>query len=101
MSFKNLGLTSLKQRLKYIDLLWLYKIIHGLSSITKSDLGITVASGDHVLRNRGYTLYLKNSFSRAVLFGFTYRSAKLWNTLPTKFYTTSLSVLKRNIIKFQ
>ena len=59
---------SLEQRRKYVDLVWLYKIIHGSSSITMSDLGITVAYGDHKLRYKGYRLYLENSNSGAVLF---------------------------------
>ena len=49
------------------------------------DLGITVASEDRVLRNKGYRLYLKNFNSSVVLFGFTYKSVKLWNSLPTRF----------------
>ena len=61
-----------------------------------SDLGITVASGNHVLRNIGYRLglFLKNSISKAILLGFTYRSVKLWNSLPNKFYIRSICLFQ-------
>ena len=98
--FKKFGLISLEQRRKYIDLVWLYKIIHGLSSITMPNLCITVDSGNYVLRNKGYRLYLKKYNSSAESVGFTYKSVQIWNSPPTKFYTTSLSVFKRNVIKF-
>ena len=63
------------------------------------DLSITVASGDHVLRNKGHKLYLKDSDSSAVFVGFTHISVKLRNLLPNKFYTLCFSVFKHDVIK--
>ena len=78
---KILGLKSSEQRRKYIDLVWLYKIFQCLSSISPSwtwvEQYMLLEIMCYVIKVTGYVFKKYNS--SAILFGFTYRSVKLWN----------------------
>jgi hypothetical protein len=95
-----LGLPSLERRRIYLDLVLLYKIIHGHTILTLSDLGISTVSSDHNVRNRGFALKVDCVLSSLSMYSFVYRSVKVWNSLPKHVYGLSLSSFKLYIRKY-
>ena len=78
-----LNLPTLECRRSFNDLVFLYKIIHGLSDIKLQSL---FPPADRlntiILRRHPYQLYLPKPRSDLLKFSFRYRVIKMWNNLP-------------------
>jgi hypothetical protein len=91
----HLGLKTLEHRRLYLDLVLLYKIIHGMSFLTMKDIGLFSPSCSHRLRSNGFLLHTCNiACSSLSMHSFTYRVCKLWNALPRTAYSLSLVSFK-------
>jgi hypothetical protein len=90
---------SLEHRRLYLDLVLLYKIVHGLSSLTMRDIGLCPV---HVCKLRVHGYNINSSFTPASslsLYCFSYRTCKLWNALPKSLFSLSLNGFKRKMLK--
>ncbi len=89
----HLGLKSLEHSRLYLDLVLLYKIVHGLSIL--HDMGIYSPSSSHRLRGHGWLLHPVDvaRFSLCMQ-SFVYSGCRLWNALPKTAYQLSLPLLK-------
>ena len=94
-----LRITLLENRRIYCDLVFLYKILHGLSPIYMTELGLSVFSGEHALRDKGYCLRMQVAECSLTMFGFANRSIKMWNCLPRSIIGMSLSQFKKHVRK--
>ena len=79
-----LNIPSLKYRRAYNDLVYLYKIIHGLCDSRLSSLFPHSDLSSHsTLRRHCFQLSLPKPRTDLIKYSFCYRSTKLWNSLPT------------------
>jgi hypothetical protein len=88
---------SLAHRRIYFDLIFLYKIVHGLCSVHLSDIGISPVVGRPNLRNFGFGLKPTKPKSSLMYGFFAYRACKVWNALPHNVQTFSLTRFKQYI----
>ena len=75
---------SLEYRKLYFNLLFLYKIVHGLLDVKLDNVSITPSVSRQALRNHGFGLNPGLTFTSLKFYGFAYRACKLWNLLPHK-----------------
>jgi hypothetical protein len=94
-----LGMRSLEHRRLYLDLVYLYKIIHGLCVLNIANLGISAVCSRQSLRNYGFHLGTAFSSSSLQQYSFAERTCRLWNKLPKNSYCMSLSSFKKCIDK--
>ena len=79
-----LNIPSLECRRAYNDLVYLYKIIHGLCDSRLSSLFPHSDLSSHsTLRRHCFQLSLPKPRTDLIKYSFCYRSTKLWNSLPT------------------
>ena len=79
-----LNIPSLECRRAYNDLVYLYKIIHGLCDSRLSSLFLHSDLSSHsTLRRHCFQLSLPKPRTDLIKYSFCYRSTKLWNSLPT------------------
>ena len=75
---------SLELRRLYFDLLYLYKIVHGLVDIKLDNVNITPSVSRQALCNHDFGLNHRVAHTSFKFYGFAYRACKLWNLLPHK-----------------
>jgi hypothetical protein len=83
---------SVRQRRLYLNLVFMYKIVYGMSTVTLDAIGLSV-------RHSGFTLNSYRPLSNLSLYYFGYRTCKLWNSLPSKVKCLSLTSFKLHISK--
>ena len=95
-----LNLPSFKCRRVFIDLVSLYKIIHGLSDNKLQQLfSHTVLRTPMLLRRHPHQLDLSKPRSDLLKFSFRYRAVKLWNALPEHIVAaTSITTFKHLLL---
>ena len=76
-----LNIQSLEHRRLYIDIVTLYKIVHGFINVNIHDIGISPVT-QHSLRKYGLGLKVVKPLTSLRMFSFANRSYKLWNLLP-------------------
>ena len=93
-----LNMKSLEHRRLYLDLIMMYKIVHGLISVNLADINIvSVYSGKH-LRNYGYALHVKRVASSShFMYAFVFRTLRIWNILPKSLVKMSLLNFKKHL----
>ena len=87
-------LESLEHRRLYLDLVLLYKIVHGFVDINMCDIGVSNVTERQSLRNYGVGLNLCKPLSRQRMFCFAKRACKVWNLLPTNVVLLRFSLFK-------
>jgi hypothetical protein len=90
---------SLEHRRLYLDLMLMYKIVHGLSSLTMRDIGLYPVQVSK-FRTHGYNI--NSSFipvSSLSLYCFSFHTCKLWNVLPKSLFSMSFNGFKINLLK--
>jgi len=93
-----LGSISLHKRRLYLDLVFMYKILHGGSVLNINTLGISSTCSKDSLRNYGFNLNACVSNSSLNLHSFAYGTCKIWNMLPKNVNTLSLREFKKLVI---
>ena len=78
------GTRSLKHRRLYFDLMYLYKIVHGLLNVKLDNVSITPSVSRQALCNHGFGLNPGVAFTSLKFYGFAYCACKIWNLLPHK-----------------
>jgi hypothetical protein len=94
-----LNTISLRQRRLYLDLVFMYKIVYGMSTVTLDAIGLSALTCRPGLRHSGFTLNSYRPLSNLSLYYFGYRTCKLWNCLPSKVKCLSLASFKLHISK--
>jgi hypothetical protein len=97
-----LKLPSLECRRAYADMIFLYKIIHGMSDPSLQHLfPPTDLNSNIFLRRHPFQLFLPKPRSDLLKFSFRYRAAKLWNTLPEHICkSTSIAQFKKLVMTY-
>ena len=93
-----LKLQTLEERRIYLDMILLYKIIHGLIEI---DFNKYFSFNNANTRGHSFKLNMNSSRLNCHKYHFFNRVVKIWNSLPDDIVTASkLSVFKKNIFCF-
>ena len=80
-----LKLPTLECRCAYNDLIFLYKIIHGLSDTSLLNMFPPIAYNSNLVRRRHlHQLNLPLPRTDLLKYSFYYRSVKAWNSLPCR-----------------
>ena len=90
-------LESLKHRRFYLDLVLLYKIVHGFVDINMYDIYILPATERQSLGNYGIGLNVCKPLSSQRMFCFAYKACKVRNLLPTNAVLLRFSLFKKYI----
>ena len=78
-----LKLSTLESRRAYNDLIFLYKIIHGLSDTSLLNMFPPIACNSNlIIRSHLHQLNLPLPRTDLFKYSFHYRSVKTWNSLP-------------------
>ena len=93
-------LESLMHRRLYLDLVLLYKIVHGLVDINMYDIGVSPVTEKQSLRNYGVGLNVCKPLPSQRMFCFANRACKVWNLLPTNAVLLRFSLFKTYIYNF-
>ena len=93
-----LQLSSLEDRRHKFDFVFLYKIIHGMTShLDLPSLNIHPSTGDRVLRGSGHTLQCDILMTSRTQHSFFVRALNLWNNLPRTSNSLSFNQFKNFI----
>ena len=87
-------LESLEHCRFYLDLVLLYKIVHGFVDINMNDIGVSPVTERQSLRNYSVGLNVCKPLSSQRMFCFANRTCKVWNLLPTNAVLLHFSLLK-------
>ena len=87
-------LESLEHRRLYLDLVLLYKIVHGFVDINMYDIGVSPVTERQSLRNYGVGLNVCKSLSSQCMLCFANRTCKVWNLLPINAVLLRFSLFK-------
>ena len=93
-------LESLEHRRLYLDLVLLYKIVHGFIDINMHDIDISPVTKRQSLRNYSVGLNVCKPLSGQRMFCFANRACKVWNSLPTDAVLLRFSLFKKYIYNF-
>ena len=95
---RELGALTLEHRRRYIDMVTVYKYLHGLVNDTPSSVGIEVIQ--IITRGSGTRLKQQHAKSRVCANFFRVRVAQCWNKLSLPILNSkSISVFKRSYYK--
>ena len=97
-----LKLPTLECRRTYADIIFLYKIIHGLSSIyLQQFFPLAISNSNLVLRHHPFQLDLPRPRTNLLKFSFRYRAANLWNKLPSQISgASSIYIFKKLLMPY-
>ena len=84
----------------YLDLVLLYKIVHGFVDINMYDIGVSPVIERQSLRNYGVRLNVCKPLSSQCMFCFVNRACKVWNLLPTNAVLLRFSLFEKYIYNF-
>ena len=90
-------LESLEHRRLYLNLVLLYKIVHGFVDINMYDTGVSPVTERLSLRSYGVGLNVCKLMSSQRMFCFANRVCKDWNIQPTNAVLLRFSLLKKYI----
>ena len=91
-----LNIQSLEHRKLYVDIVTLYKIVHGFINVNIHDFGISPVT-QHSLRKYGLGLKVVKPLTSLRMFSFANRSCKLWNLLPINIVLLSIGKFKNYV----
>ena len=91
---------SLEHRRLYLDLVLLYKIVHGFADIYMYDIGVSPVTERQSLHKYGVGLNVCKPLSSQRMSCFANRACKVWNLLPTNAVLLRLSLFKKYIYNF-
>ena len=93
-----LKIKSLEYRRIFLDLCFLFKIVHNLVYIPFSDYFTSDKSSK---RGHKYKLFIRSSRLNCRRYSFSIRTSFIWNQLPCEIVETkSFTTFKSNLIKF-
>ena len=93
-------LQSLERLRLYLDLVLLYKIVHGFVDINMYNIGVSPVTERQSLRNYGVGLNVCKPLSSQRMFCFANRACNVLNLLPTNAVLLRFSLFKKNIYNF-
>ena len=96
-----LNIKSLQYRRTFFDLIFMFKILHGLSGLNSLDY-FYQKEQSYELRDNKFKIETTRSFKSTVWHNsFFYRGAKLWNSLPESIRCeTSLNLFRNKLHRF-